>query len=76
MIDDLEHRIRERAHSIWEQEGRPAGRAEAHWAMASAELGAASKPKPRRRAAAADSTVASLAAKPAPKRPKAAARTA
>jgi hypothetical protein len=76
MIDDLEHRIRERAHSIWEQEGRPAGRAEAHWAMACAELAAPAKPKPRRRAAAAEASVASLAAKPAPKRRKAAAATA
>ncbi len=30
-IDD---RVRERAHRIWEDEGRPAGRAEIHWAMA------------------------------------------
>jgi hypothetical protein len=76
MIDDLEHRIRERAHTIWEQEGRPSGRAEAHWAMASAELAAQPKPKPRRRAAATEASVASLAAKPAPKRRKAAAATA
>ncbi|WP_035715124.1 DUF2934 domain-containing protein [Azorhizobium doebereinerae] len=30
-IDD---RVRERAHRIWEEEGRPAGRADLHWAMA------------------------------------------
>ena len=26
MITELEHRIRERAHMIWEREGRPADR--------------------------------------------------
>jgi hypothetical protein len=40
MITELEDRIRERAHEIWENEGRPAGRAEAHWSMASAEIAA------------------------------------
>ncbi len=34
---DLAQRIRKRAYDIWEQEGRPDGRAEAHWDMA-AEL--------------------------------------
>lgn len=28
---DREQRIRERAYQIWVQEGRPEGRAEAHW---------------------------------------------
>jgi hypothetical protein len=32
--DDREHRIRELAHAIWEQEGRPEGQAERHWRMA------------------------------------------
>ncbi len=34
--DDPEHqrRIRERAHRIWEEEGCPPGRADAHWEMA------------------------------------------
>lgn len=31
---DDEARIRERAHALWEAEGRPEGRAEAHWQMA------------------------------------------
>ena len=57
MITELEHRIRERAHMIWEREGRPADRAEAHWMTASAEIAAeaapAAKPKPRRKVAAA-----------------------
>jgi hypothetical protein len=33
MTDD-EKRIRTRAHRIWEEEGRPEGRAEIHWNMA------------------------------------------
>jgi hypothetical protein len=33
-----EQRIRERAYAIWESEGRPAGRAEAHWLQAEAEI--------------------------------------
>jgi hypothetical protein len=35
--------IRERAYEIWEREGRPEGRAVAHWIQAETELGA--KPK-------------------------------
>ena len=31
-------RVRARAHQIWEEEGRPEGRADAHWAIASEEL--------------------------------------
>ena len=33
-MDDREHRIRQRAHRLWEEEGRPDGRAEAHWFQA------------------------------------------
>ena len=33
-----EARVRERAHAIWEREGRPEGGAERHWAQAEAEL--------------------------------------
>ena len=61
MIMELEERIRERAHVIWEREGRPAGRAEIHWSLASAEVAgeapaARPAPKPRARAAAAATT--------------------
>jgi hypothetical protein len=35
-----EHLIRERAHAIWEREGRPDGRADDHWQSAIAELDA------------------------------------
>jgi hypothetical protein len=32
--DTLEQRIRQKAHEIWEQEGRPEGRAADHWEKA------------------------------------------
>lgn len=31
MQDNLEQLIRAQAHRLWEEEGRPEGRAEAHW---------------------------------------------
>ncbi|WP_342643669.1 DUF2934 domain-containing protein [Rhodoligotrophos ferricapiens] len=34
MMGDREQRIRERAHQIWEQEGRPEGRHDEHWERA------------------------------------------
>jgi DUF2934 family protein len=40
MSGNLEARIRERAHKIWEREGRPQGREVAHWQMAAAEVAA------------------------------------
>lgn len=39
MTQDREHRIRERAHAIWERVGRPHGRHEDHWHQASQEIG-------------------------------------
>lgn len=39
MSDEIwEQLVRERAHAIWEREGRPDDAAERHWAMAAAEL--------------------------------------
>ncbi|WP_126173537.1 DUF2934 domain-containing protein [Altericroceibacterium xinjiangense] len=38
MNSDLEKRIRDRAYEIWENEGRPQGRSEDHWAQARAEF--------------------------------------
>jgi Protein of unknown function (DUF2934) len=35
---DLHERIRSRAYLLWEQEGRPEGRADAHWLQAEAEV--------------------------------------
>jgi hypothetical protein len=34
MADDLEERIRARAHAMWEEEGRPDGREADHWERA------------------------------------------
>jgi hypothetical protein len=34
MTNDLEKRIRDRAHQIWLEEGSPEGRAESHWELA------------------------------------------
>lgn len=34
MDEELEERIRRKAHEIWESEGRPHGRAEMHWDQA------------------------------------------
>ena len=80
MTAELDHEIRQRAHSIWEQEGRPSGRAEAHWALANAELTAkpsAGKRTARPAAATAATTAAATASKAAaPKRRKAPAKLA
>ena len=39
-MDVIEHRVRERAYYIWEDEGRVHGRADAHWLRAEAEIAA------------------------------------
>jgi hypothetical protein len=36
-MGDYEQKIRQRAHEIWESEGRPEGRHEHHWQKASDE---------------------------------------
>ena len=46
MTLDLEQSIRERAHAIWEREGRPEGRAVLHWDMARRELEPAGEAAP------------------------------
>ena len=38
MLPHLEELIRQRAHEIWEQEGRPHGRHEDHWQRAAGEI--------------------------------------
>ncbi|MCW2238471.1 DUF2934 domain-containing protein [Azospirillum canadense] len=43
MQGDREERIRRRAYEIWEREGHPEGRGEAHWAQACAEVDAEDK---------------------------------
>ncbi len=37
-MDEIESRIRERAHQLWEREGRPEGREAAHWDMAKEQI--------------------------------------
>ena len=38
MQDNLEDRIRERAHAIWEAQGHPEGLADEHWRQAAEEV--------------------------------------
>ncbi len=38
MTTDREARLRQRAHQIWELEGRPSGRHHEHWLQAESEL--------------------------------------
>jgi hypothetical protein len=40
MDQNVERRIRDRAYSIWEEEGRPAGRDIEHWLRAAQEIAA------------------------------------
>jgi hypothetical protein len=54
MAREQERRIRERAHALWEQEGKPHGRDQEHWFQAQRELDGGSKeskPKGRGRPA-------------------------
>lgn len=37
-MTDTEQRVRERAHQIWEAEGRPHGRHEEHWRLAREQI--------------------------------------
>ena len=37
MVDDHEEQVRKRAHALWEDEGRPEGRALDHWLAAKNE---------------------------------------
>jgi hypothetical protein len=37
-MPDREQRIRRRAHQIWEQTGKPEGRADDHWRQAEIEV--------------------------------------
>lgn len=82
MDQDHQERIRQRAHEIWESEGRPEGRDADHWTRAEAELrngtgdqqpGEGAEPKPARttRAKSAKSPKATKAASSAePAKPK------
>lgn len=63
MTDDRQERIRQRAHEIWEQAGRPEGAHMEHWQQATAEIDGGKKPKAAPKKAAA--TKAAKAEKPA-----------
>lgn len=39
MTTEREDRIRQRAHQLWEEQGRPDGRHDEHWSQASSEIG-------------------------------------
>jgi hypothetical protein len=43
MQDDKQDRIRERAHALWEEEGRPEGRHADHWIQAEHEASSAGR---------------------------------
>ncbi len=45
---DLTERIRQRAYTIWESEGRPHGLDQVHWLRAEAEISGAVQPGPWR----------------------------
>ena len=47
--DDKERKVRERAHAIWESEGRPHGRDREHWERACREVDDESGSGERRR---------------------------
>lgn len=64
MTDDRHERIRQRAHEIWEQAGRPEGSHMEHWDQATAEVDG-EKPKAKKAAAKADKPKAAKAEKPA-----------
>ena len=42
---DLERRIRERANALWEEDGRPEGRADEYWERASRYIEEEDDPK-------------------------------
>ncbi len=48
--EDRERRIREIAHRIWEDEGRPPGQEQRHWEMAEREFVAEQQDQPARAA--------------------------
>jgi hypothetical protein len=45
---DREERIRQRAHELWEQDGRPDGKAETHWDRAAQDLDREDAEDPRK----------------------------
>lgn len=64
-----EHEIRETAYFIWEQEGRPDGRAQDHWLRALDQADAPSAPAPSAPAPSAPAQTAAAQAAAAPRKP-------
>lgn len=74
MTEDREHRIRQRAHAIWESHGRPHGADREHWDQATREIDAedsAVVKKPARSASAKPKVAKAPSAKKSPARVKA-----
>ena len=81
MADGRHDRIRQRAHEIWEQEGRPEGAHERHWRQAENEVVAqdartAKKPVAARKPASAKATKPAAAKSTAPQKPASVAKAA
>ncbi|WP_295046551.1 DUF2934 domain-containing protein [uncultured Paracoccus sp.] len=70
MDHDHQDRIKQRAHDIWEREGRPEGRDADHWSQAEEELRHEMSAEPP----ADDQAQPELAQSPAPAKPKRAPR--
>lgn len=73
MSDDRQHRIRQRAHAIWESHGRPHGHDRDHWDQATREIEAeeAKARKPMRAATVSKPKAPAKAKAPASKKPPA-----
>lgn len=81
--DDREQRIREMAHRIWEDEGRPPGQEKRHWEMAESlidvdqkRVGSETTPEPAEAPADAARTGTDMGAVPAQAKPRSRSRTA
>ena len=76
MSSNREEKIRQRAHAMWEKEGRPHGAHDRHWQQATSEVDgedaaaagepAAAKKSPAKAKASATAAAPAKAAKPAP----------
>ncbi|MBX3597136.1 MAG: DUF2934 domain-containing protein [Rhizobiaceae bacterium] len=49
MSGNRDERIRERAHAIWDREGKPEGEAERHWKQAEQEIDQEAKGPPAKK---------------------------
>lgn len=76
MSDDKQDRIRQRAHAIWEGQGRPEGQDREHWAQATREIEAEETAKKKPAAKSAPKVKAPAAKTPAAKKPAGKAKSA